>query len=61
VHARTVDAGLRLDAYVGLPDGSEWIRDRIEGGEDAEALGTKLAERMLAAGAGEILRRAEAA
>jgi hydroxymethylbilane synthase len=61
VHARTVDAGLRLDAYVGLPDGSEWIRDRVEGGEDAEALGTKLAERMLAAGAGEILRRAEAA
>jgi hydroxymethylbilane synthase len=58
VHARTVDAGLRLDAYVGLPDGSEWIRDRVEGGGDAEELGTKLAERMLAAGAGEILRTA---
>jgi hydroxymethylbilane synthase len=58
VHARTVAAGLRLDAYVGLPDGSEWIRDRVEGAGDAEELGTKLAERMLTAGAGEILRTA---
>jgi hydroxymethylbilane synthase len=58
VHARTVDPGLRVDAYVGLPDGSEWIRDRVEGGEDATELGTKLAQRMLATGAGEILRRA---
>jgi len=60
VHARTVDAGLRIDAYVGLPDGTEWIRDRVDGGGDAEELGTELAERMLAAGAGEILRRAQA-
>ena len=61
VHARTVGEGLRIDAYVGLPDGSEWIRDRVEGQGDAAVLGKELAERMLAAGAGEILRRAEAA
>jgi hydroxymethylbilane synthase len=60
VHASTVDAGLRLDAYVGLPDGSEWIRDRVEGRGDPVELGMELAERMLAAGAGEILQRAEA-
>jgi hydroxymethylbilane synthase len=61
VHARPVDAGLGVDAYVGLPNGSEWIRDRVEGGGDPAGLGTELAERMLAAGAGEILRRAAAA
>jgi hydroxymethylbilane synthase len=61
VHARTVDEGLLIDAYVGLHDGSEWIRDRVRGRGDPAALGEELAERMLAAGAGEILRRAEAA
>jgi hydroxymethylbilane synthase len=48
-----------LEAFAGLPDGSEWVRDRLEG-EDPEALGRKVAERMLAAGAGELLERAEA-
>lgn len=47
-----------LDAFAGLPDGSEWIRDRLEG-DDPEALGRAVAERMLAAGAGDLLRRAE--
>jgi hydroxymethylbilane synthase len=61
VHARKIDAGLRADAYVGSPDGSEWIRDRVEGAGDAEELGAELAERMLAAGAGELLQRAQAA
>jgi hypothetical protein len=40
---------------VGLPDGSAWVADEI-GGEDGEAL----ARRMIAAGAGELLARAEA-
>jgi hydroxymethylbilane synthase len=61
VHASAVDQGLRIDAYVGLPDGSEWIRDRVKGNGDVATLGKELAERMLNAGAGEILRRAEAA
>jgi len=44
--------------YCGLPDGSEWIRDRVEGdASDPEALGRELAARMLSAGASEILER----
>jgi hydroxymethylbilane synthase len=52
---------LAVEAFVGLPDGSEWIRDRVEG-EAAEpaAAGGRLAERLLAAGARDILDRAEA-
>ena len=52
---------MRLDAFVGLPDGSEWIRDRLEGDStEPTLLGAELAERMLGAGAREILDRAEA-
>jgi hydroxymethylbilane synthase len=52
---------LILDAFVGLPDGSEWIRDRIEGdAAGPAAAGALLAERLLAAGARDILDRAEA-
>jgi hydroxymethylbilane synthase len=55
------DGSLLVEAFVGLPDGSEWIRDRVEG-EAAEpaACGAQLAERLLAAGAREILDRAAA-
>ena len=51
---------MRLDAFVGLPDGSEWVRDGIEG-DSAEPtlLGAELAKRLLGAGAREILERAE--
>jgi porphobilinogen deaminase len=43
-----------------LPDGSEWLRDEIEvDASDPEAIGRALAERMLAAGAADILERAE--
>jgi hydroxymethylbilane synthase len=71
VHARVTDASametaggpgtLVLDAFVGLPDGSEWIRDRV-GGDAAEpaAVGALLAERLLGAGARDVLDRAEA-
>lgn len=53
--------GMSMDAFVGLPDGSEWIRDRVEG-DSAEptALGAELAKRLLGAGARDILDRAEA-
>ena len=30
-HAVTTDGALRLCAFVGLPDGSQWIRDELEG------------------------------
>lgn len=51
---------LALSGYAGLVDGSEWVRDRVAGDPDQPAaLGETLAERMLAAGAGEILERAE--
>lgn len=52
---------LVVEAFVGLPDGSEWIRDRVEGDpEEPAAAGALLAERLLSAGAREILDRAEA-
>jgi hydroxymethylbilane synthase len=61
-YAQLQNGSLRIDGYVGLPDGREWIRDRVEGGSgDPAALARKLAERMLSAGAEELLRRAEAA
>jgi hydroxymethylbilane synthase len=60
VHARHGGTGLEISAFCGLPDGSEWIRDRVEdGGDDPEALGRELAERLRGAGADEILKRAE--
>jgi hydroxymethylbilane synthase len=60
VHAKVDGERLAIDAFVGLPDGSEWIRDRVEGeaGEPI-ALGALLVERLRATGAGELLARAE--
>jgi hydroxymethylbilane synthase len=50
---------LNLRAWVGLPDGSAWVSDELLGGfYDPEALGRRVAERMLAAGAGELLTEA---
>lgn len=64
VHA-SIDPGggaMRIDAFVGLPDGGEWLRDGIEG-DSAEPtlLGAELAKRLLATGARDLLDRAEAA
>jgi hydroxymethylbilane synthase len=57
--ARFEDAELSVTGYAGLPDGSEWVRDRVAGDpEQPAALGEALAERMLAAGAADILERA---
>lgn len=53
-------ARMHIRAFCGLPDGSEWLRDEItEDDSDPEALGLKLAERLRAAGAADILKRAE--
>lgn len=61
--AYAVPAGcgcLHLRAWVGLPDGSAWIGDQLLGGfYDSQELGRRVAERLLAVGAGEMLRRAE--
>ncbi len=54
------EEGLRLRAWVGLPDGSAWASDELAGRRAApEQLGLQVAERLRAAGAGELLRRAE--
>jgi hydroxymethylbilane synthase len=48
--------GLELAAYVGLPDGSHWIRDALAGdASEPGALGRAVAERLLTAGAEELL------
>ena len=51
-----------MTAFVGLPDGSNWIRDQL-GGDAAEpsSLGLAVAERLEAAGARELLDQAERA
>ena len=60
-HARLGDDGLSLAAYVGLPDGSTWIRDAVAAGDDdPAALGRELAARLLSAGAGPLLAAAGA-
>lgn len=60
VHARVEGETLTIDAFVGLPDGSEWIRDRLEGSAEEPSLaGAELTQRLLSAGAREILDRAD--
>ena len=60
-HAVVDGERLEIHAFVGLPDGSEWITDRVTGAAaDPVAAGAELARRMLAADAGELLRRASA-
>lgn len=60
-HAVAEGDALRLTAFVGLPDGSRWIRDELVVEDDPSALGAAVAERMLAAGAAELLAEAERA
>jgi hydroxymethylbilane synthase len=61
IHAHREAERIRIEGFAGLADGSEWVRDRIEGdASEPGALGEELAGRMLAAGAGEILERAAA-
>jgi hydroxymethylbilane synthase len=50
---------LELRAWVGLPDGSAWVSDGLLGGfYDPEELGSRMAQRMTVAGAGELLKGA---
>jgi hydroxymethylbilane synthase len=60
-HARVDAERIALHAFVGLPDGTEWITDRLDASvHDPRAAGRELARRLLSAGAGELLRRAQA-
>ena len=52
------DRRLDLRAWVGLPDGSAWLADRVQA-SPSEA-GDLCAERMIAAGAAQLLSEAEA-
>jgi len=54
-NARVLEGGkLELRAWVGRADGSAWLSDCASG--DADGLGRFVAERMLAAGAAELMR-----
>ena len=61
-HCVRAGAGLRLTVFVGLPDGSHWIRDELDGeSADPSGLGEAVAERLRGAGAVELLAEAERA
>jgi hydroxymethylbilane synthase len=56
-HAQALAPGaLTLRAFVGAVDGSAWVRDELDG-EEPERLGAAVAERLLSAGAREVLAR----
>jgi hydroxymethylbilane synthase len=55
-HAERAGDELVLATFVGLPDGSTWIRDSVTGAvTDPAAVGRSAADRLLAAGAAELL------
>jgi hydroxymethylbilane synthase len=54
--ARRTGERLRIEGFIGLPDGTRLVRDHAEGpAVDAEALGAGLGQRLLEAGGREIL------
>jgi hydroxymethylbilane synthase len=54
-HAQVLGSdALRLRAFVGAVDGSAWVRDELDGA-DPERLGAAVAQRLLSAGAREVL------
>jgi hydroxymethylbilane synthase len=62
VHAKVdVDSGqMSIDAFAGLPDGSEWLRDSIQGDStEPTLLGAELAKRLVNTGARDLLEQAE--
>ena len=55
-HAVIDGSAMTVTALVAMPDGSESIRDSVQGpAVEAEHLGIELANRLLASGAGELL------
>jgi hydroxymethylbilane synthase len=60
-HAAADGGRLLLRAWVGLPDGSAWIGDELRGEtHEPEVLGRRVAERLIAVGARDMLEQAEA-
>jgi hydroxymethylbilane synthase len=57
-HAVMRDGTIEMRAWVGLPDGSAWLADRYAAAA-TQPIGSAVAERLLAAGAAELLRQAE--
>jgi len=58
-HATIGAEGIVVRTFVGLPDGSQWLRDETPPAATARAAGELAAQRVLAAGGGDLLRRAE--
>jgi len=58
-YATICDEGVVLRTFVGLPDGSAWLRDETPPEASAPQAGAVAARRLLSAGAEELLRRAE--
>ena len=57
-HAGQQDGLFSVEAFVGRPDGSAWVRDRLaETGANPAELGARVADRLVAAGALEVLGR----
>jgi hydroxymethylbilane synthase len=55
-HASVAGDRLTLEAFLGMPDGSRLVRERAEGpASEAEALGRRLGERLLAQGGRAVL------
>jgi hydroxymethylbilane synthase len=62
VHASgSEEDGITVTAFVGMPDGSRWIRDRLEMPlpRASGSIGGQVAERLQAAGADDLLAEAE--
>ena len=58
VLARLEGGLLSARAWCGVPDGSDWIADAVDGeADDPSGLGERVAERLLAAGAADLLER----
>jgi hydroxymethylbilane synthase len=55
IGVQAADGAIR--AFVGLPDGSEWLLDEVTGADGAD---DRLAARLLSMGAADLLARAEA-
>ena len=58
-YATVGDDGIVMRTFAGLPDGSAWLRDETPPARAPEEAGALAAERLLSAGGGELLARAE--
>ena len=60
ISARLQGDEISIDAIVGLPDGSEFIKDSLKTSKDKfQSVGKELAHKFIEKGAKELLRRAE--